>query len=496
MRFRGPLSNSYPAAVLLVLFALVPYLALTSALTPLEPVLSKSLGLSQQALQLTNGMANAAYAFGTVLAVQFAVRFPQRRMLLVYSALFLLSSVMTALAFTPGFFIAGHVLQGLFTSLMLIAAVPPLVTGWSASKMPWTAGVMNMCIFGAVALGPVIGGVQAGAGDWRPLFWLVSGSAALAVLFALLTFEDQPPADRSAPWDVVAVLLAGFGSAAAFFGASELTTHAMLSVIVFVPLLAGVAAIATLVVHQYLATRSLMPVRQLASTKPVAGIITAMCAAAASVAAVSLAELALKTTTSPVHGAMLFWPEFGGAVVSAIAFALLLRTRWLSAGAFTGIGLLAGGVAIMTGVATGPHVLVVVGSGLIGIGVGAAVAPALFIAGFTVVSSQLQRVIAMIELLRAVAAFLAAPILLHLAMTVNGGPKGAGINTGMWVCLAIAAGGGFVSVYLFVLGRARPQRPDIERWQEGEGPAWDSPPLAAGIRGGRTVPGPARSVTG
>ena len=35
MRVRGPLADSYGAAVALVICALVPYLALTSAVTPL-----------------------------------------------------------------------------------------------------------------------------------------------------------------------------------------------------------------------------------------------------------------------------------------------------------------------------------------------------------------------------------------------------------------------------------------------------------------------------
>ena len=37
---------------------------------------------------------------------------------------------------------------------------------------------------------------------------------------------------------------------------------------------------------------------------------------------------------------------------------------------------------------------------------------------------------------------------------------------------------------LTVLGRARLQRPDLERWEQGDEPAWNSPPLAAAIRGG------------
>jgi hypothetical protein len=75
-RARGSLADSYGAAVALVIFALVPYLALTSAATPLASIMGPQVGLGPQALQLTNGMANAGYAFGTVMAVQFALQRP------------------------------------------------------------------------------------------------------------------------------------------------------------------------------------------------------------------------------------------------------------------------------------------------------------------------------------------------------------------------------------------------------------------------------------
>jgi hypothetical protein len=78
MRSRGPLADSYPAAVALVMFALTPYLELSSALTPLQPILSAQIGLSPQSLQLTTATANAGYAFETVLAIQFAVHLPGR----------------------------------------------------------------------------------------------------------------------------------------------------------------------------------------------------------------------------------------------------------------------------------------------------------------------------------------------------------------------------------------------------------------------------------
>jgi hypothetical protein len=59
---------------------------------------------------------------------------------------------------------------------------------------------------------------------------------------------------------------------------------------------------------------------------------------------------------------------------------------------------------------------------------------------------------------------------------------GHGINTALWVCFAIPAAGALASGYIFILGRAKLQPPDLDKWDQGDEPAWDSPPLAAGIR--------------
>lgn len=504
MRFKGPLAASYPAAAAMVALSLIPYLALSSAMPPMQQVIDQRLHLSPQAFQLTSGMANAAYAFGTVLAVQLAVKLRGRRLLAGYAALLVAASVTAAAAPSPGLFIAAHIVQGFCTSLMLIAAVPPLVIGWPVARMPFTAMIMNLCIFGAVAVGPVVGGIQAGGGDWHLLFWCVAGCAVLALLLVLLTFEDVPPADREAPWDAVSLALAGGGCAAAFFGASELMTHPMLSVIVFLPLLGGVAMLLVLIVHQATVDDPLVPVRELFTTKPVAGIVSAMAAGAASIAAIDLIEQAIRPTGAPAHLAMLFWPEFGGAVFMAVIFGAVLRTRGLTALAFGGLVVLAGGIAIVTGIVGGGHWLVIDASGLIGIGVGATVAPALFVAGYSVRSALIQRVFALVELMRAVAAFMTAPLILHLATTVDGGVTGGGIRAGMWVCFAIVATGAGLALLVFLLGGARLQQPDLERWQQGEHPAWESPsllavPRRAGAESAArsrlpSAPGPERSV--
>jgi MFS family permease len=477
---RGPLASSYLGAVALVICSLVPFLMLTGAVFPLLPVLSASLGLSKSMLTIAIGLSDGAYAFGTVLAVQFAVHLPARRMLLVYVSTFLIAAVLTAWAPTGMVFFVAFIVEGLCTSLMLIAAAPPLVTGWPVAKMPATGFVMNLCVFGAVAVGPTIGGLQASAGQWRPLFWGVAGIAAVALLFALLTFEDDPPADDSAPWDIVAVGLAGVGCAAAFYGASQLE-NAGPAPSSLVPLIAGVVMLAALIVHQYRTKHPLMPVRQLTTTFPAFGILAAMTASASAFGLMELVLTTVQQRSTPTALALQFLPEFGAAVITAVLFAFLFRTRFTPVLAVCGLAMVAAAAALLTGLATGGSALVAAGSGLIGLGVGASVSPALFITGFSLRSAQIQRVFAFLELVRGVTAFLVAPILLYLA-TAIGSSVVAGTQTAIWICLAIAAGGAVVTVALFILGGERLQAPDLETWTHGE-PAWDSTPLLSRLRG-------------
>jgi predicted MFS family arabinose efflux permease len=63
--------------------------------------------MSLQTMSLSSGLANAAYAVGTVLAVQFAQHLPQRRMLVGYATLLVIGSVLAAAAQDPGMYIAG-----------------------------------------------------------------------------------------------------------------------------------------------------------------------------------------------------------------------------------------------------------------------------------------------------------------------------------------------------------------------------------------------------
>src|SRR6186713_1066485 len=107
---QGPLAGRYPAVATMVILALIPYLALSAAIDPLVPIITEQLHMSAQTMSLSSGLGNAAYAVGTVLAVQFAQHLPQRRMLLSYAALLVIGSILAAGAQDAGMYIAGRVI--------------------------------------------------------------------------------------------------------------------------------------------------------------------------------------------------------------------------------------------------------------------------------------------------------------------------------------------------------------------------------------------------
>ena len=479
---QGPLAGRYPAVAAMVTFALIPYLALSAAFEPLVPIISEQLHMSTQALSLSSGLGNAAYAIGTVLAVQFAQHLPQRRMLLGYAVVLVVGSVLAASAQNSAMFVAGHVLQGLATSMLLIAAAPPLAMGFPKERLRQTAVIMNMCVFGAVALGPFVGGVQAEAHAWRPLFWIIAAIAVLALVMAALTFDDAPPADLDAPRDLWAIGLAAVGCGAGFIGAAQLTSHGFTDAAVTVPMFGGLALIVVLIVYQFRARRPLLTVRSvLTSSIPVAGVGVALFAAAASVAATALTANVLLQTYSPVHVGLLYLPELGGAIVMAVVFGFVITRRAMHYLPLVGMALLAAGIVVFRFAIPANQPLVLLGAALTGLALGATVAPALFVAGFSLRSNSLQRVFAIIELLRAVAAFMVAPIFAYFAVAAPGDLV-AGTGTALWIGFGLAVGGAVFGVAIYALSGARPQTPDFDEFLDGDSPAWYSPPLLARLR--------------
>jgi nucleotide-binding universal stress UspA family protein len=221
----------------------------------------------------------------------------------------------------------------------------------------------------------------------------------------------------------------------------------------------------------------------LTSAIPVAGVGVALFAAAASVAATALTANVLMQTYDPVRVGLLYLPELGGAIVMAVVFGIVITRRAMHCLPLVGMVLLAAGIVVFRIAIPGNQPLVMVAAALTGLALGATVAPALFVAGFSLQSNSLQRVFAIIELFRAVAAFMVAPILAHFAATASVDLV-EGTGDALWIGFGLATGGAVFGVVIYALSGARPQRPNLDEFLDGESPAWYSPPLLARLRSG------------
>ena len=235
------------------------------------------------------------------------------------------------------------------------------------------------------------------------------------------------------------------------------------------PLVGGLALIVILIVNQYRSKRPLLTIRSmLTSTVPVAGIVVALPAAAASVTATDLTAHSGAALLTRFTSGSCSCPNSPAPCSPRWSLGVVLKTRELHYLPLVGMAFLAAGIGVFRIQVPPTQALTLIGSGLTGIGLGAAVAPALFVAGFSLPAASLQRVFAIVELLRAVAAFMVAPVFAHFAATVGGNPiTGTGIV--LWIGLGIAIGGAVIAVLLYALGGARPQTPDLARFMDGEG---------------------------
>lgn len=479
------LRGAYGLAVAFVLLGLCPELVLSTAFAPMSTVLVSGLHTSLLALQVANGLSNAAFAAGVVFAAQLGLRFLQRRLFLCYISGFVVGSVVAATAATLAPFLLGRVIQGGATGLMEISALPPLITRYGVRRLPWTVGIVNLGLFGAASVGPIVGGAVGGSGDWRMLLWIIAAVGALGLVVAVLGFPALDPLDPEFPVDRAAIWLTCLGTVLIFVATSVLSTTTLSSGWFWAPFLVGLLAVLTLVVLERRREQPLMPARDLSTQLPVTGTMVAMVAGAAYVTTVEIVQTYLTSVAGkqPTSAGLLFWPMPAGLLVAAVVFGLVFRTRYLPLLVVVGLLVMAGGCAILlTLSANGATWPVSVASVLLGFGAGATVSPGLFLAGLGVRSSRIGRAFALVQLLRLTASFAVGPIVLYLVE--NQSTPMAGIHLGLWITLALSVLGFVLAVAIPALSGARPQTPDLEGWLERGERGLRSPTTGVHLRPG------------
>ncbi|HET7814181.1 MAG TPA: MFS transporter [Candidatus Baltobacteraceae bacterium] len=475
MSAKRPLEGNYAATIGVAIAAIAPFIFLGTALELAAPSIAQTLQADATTLPVISGLAIAGYAFGALLGGDIIRRFKQRTLFFICETLFIAGCIVAATAQSIQQYGAGDVLAGLATGLLLVIALPPVVQRFPAKKMPLTSAFINIGFFGAVTAGPLIGGAIANSQAWRLLYFGLAFAGLTAFAFATVTLPDNEPQQPDARFDWSAILLGFCATFLPFWASGELAVNGFGSLWFWAPLVVGLICFAAMIASQLRQEEPLAPVKPMLRTIPFCGILVATFGGGVLVTLMDLAERfeVQIAPNGPFGAGMLFWPAVAGTLLSAAALGVLVRTRWLPLLALGGMVLLVVCAALMLLLPqSGAPALMLFVSALLGVGAGATVAPGLWLAGFSLPSTLLGRLFALIELVRSEGDFIMAPVILQFARsasagvttTVNG-VHAAAIAT---LCVAVLVCGAVV--WLWFAGGAKLQDPDIEGWLDQSQP--------------------------
>lgn len=472
-------------AAAIALLALSPNTALTTAYTTLIPALTADLHASERTLQVAEGLSNAGLAVGAVVAAYLGQRHVQRYLFIGYQVMFAAASLAATMAPSVEVFAAGRVLQGLATGIMIIGALPVLVTRFGVARLPVSVAVVNVALFGSATLGPLMAGPVAASGSWRLLFGALAAAGLVGLLVTLLGYERFDPPDPRLRLDRSAMVLAVLATVLPFYATSVLATDGAGSPSFVLPFAAGLLSLVALVVTEYRVADPMVPVRALSTQLPVTGTIVAMLGGAVFVAVLSLAQLLLSDVAglAPEPAATLFWPMPVGLLVAAVLFGVIFRTRWLPV--LVNVGLVSLGCAALALCfrRRAPGAARPRGGGGSGLRRRCQRLPGLFLAAMGVPSSRLGRAFALVLLLRAEAAYAVAPIVMYVAESAS--DLREGIRLGLILMVALAAMGVLAALVIPAASGARLRPPDLVAWLEEGRTALPSPTTAVHARPGR-----------
>ena len=292
-----------------------------------------------------------AYLLAVVAAVPasgwLADRFGGRRVWLCAVALFLLGSLLCAVAWSLPSLVVFRVVQGLGGGLLPATGQALLARAAGRERIGRLIGVVGVVPLLSPVLGPLVGGAILGVADW-PWLFLVNLPVGLgALLLARRHVPAAPPAERPGAFDVRGALLLSPGLAVLVYGLSGFGHGPALTPALAVAV--GAGALVAFVVHGLRTTRVPLIDPRLFARPPFGAAALALALLGASVfGTMFLLPLYLQTDLTAWQAGLLLAPQGVGAALGSV-----LVTRVVDAAAprtlvLAGIGLVAAGTAPLT----------------------------------------------------------------------------------------------------------------------------------------------------
>jgi len=175
--------------------------------------------------------------------------FTTRQTVIFGLAAFLVGSVISALAPNFGILLAGRLIQGIGTGLILPLMFTVAMLIFPPAKLGTVMGMCALVIMFAPAIGPTLTGLVLGSFSWRWVFWLFTPFLVVALIFAIFFLKNVGTITRQKP-DFLSILesVIGFGGLVA--GVSLASEYGWDSIVTLTVLVVAIIALVLYVRRQ------------------------------------------------------------------------------------------------------------------------------------------------------------------------------------------------------------------------------------------------------
>ncbi|SHE63191.1 MFS transporter, DHA1 family, bicyclomycin/chloramphenicol resistance protein [Loktanella atrilutea] len=163
---------------------------------PAMPALAASLGVSETAAQMTLTSYFVAFGLAQLAYGPWSDQAGRKRPLFVGLAIFILGSVTAAMAPTIGVLVAARAVQGIGGAVLMVvprAVIRDTATGTAGTKM---MAMVMLVISVSPMLAPLAGSGLIQLGDWRLIFWVLCGAAAVGLLITGFALPETLAAEN------------------------------------------------------------------------------------------------------------------------------------------------------------------------------------------------------------------------------------------------------------------------------------------------------------
>jgi EmrB/QacA subfamily drug resistance transporter len=246
-----------------------------------------------------------------------ADRFGTKRIYLWSLALFMLGSMLCALAWSADSLIAFRVLQG-FGGGMIMPAVMTIMTKKAGPhRMGRVMGILGVPMLIAPLLGPILGGWLVDDVSWRWIFLINVPIGIVAIILALIVLDrDEPQPAHRLDWLGMALLSPGL--TALIFGLAESSDGGFGATKSWLPIVAGASLIAIFLWHSWRSEAPLIDIKTFTQTRAGAAAGTFLLFAIAFFGSLLLIPLYYQSVrgASALQSGLLLAPQGLGAMIT------------------------------------------------------------------------------------------------------------------------------------------------------------------------------------